>query len=194
MVRAVVFDVGGVLALVEPMDLGDVDPDGTVLADLWEAGEVGRVTEAEVRRAMGERLEMTPEQVDGVMADMWRQYLGAANTELIAYVRTLRPGCRTGILSNSFVGAREREHAAYGFGDLVDELIYSHEAGMNKPDPRLWDLTCRRVGAAPGEIVFVDDSPALVDSARDYGMRGVLFEQTAQVIREVDALLLRARA
>jgi hypothetical protein len=38
-------------------------------------------------------------------------YLGTANTELIEYARSLRPRFRTGILSNSFVGAREREQA-----------------------------------------------------------------------------------
>ena len=43
------------------------------------------------------------------MADLWREYLGTANTELIEYARRLRPRYRTGILSNSFVGARERE-------------------------------------------------------------------------------------
>ena len=57
------------------------------------------------------------------------------NTELIEYARGLRPRYRTGILSNSFVGAREREQAAYGFEDLVDEIVYSHEAGIASPIP-----------------------------------------------------------
>ena len=51
--------------------------------------------------------------------------------------------CR--ILSNSFVGAREREQAAYGFEDLVDEIIYSHECGMSKPDPGIHALACERL-------------------------------------------------
>ncbi|MEU4693904.1 HAD family phosphatase [Actinoplanes sp. NPDC023714] len=197
-VRAVVFDVGGVLALVEPMDfdarwerdLGlEAGTIGALLADVWEAGAVGAVTEDEVHAAVGERLGLAPARVDAVMADMWRQYLGRANTELIAFVRGLRPAYRTGILSNSFVGAREREQERYGFGDLVDEVIYSHEAGMNKPDPRLWELACRRMAVAPAEMVFVDNAPHLVASARAFGMHAVLFEDSAQVIREVGALL-----
>ncbi|MBG0564423.1 HAD family hydrolase [Actinoplanes aureus] len=197
-VRTVVLDVGGVLALVEPMDFdkrweaefgwpsGTI---GTVLADVWEAGAVGRVTEAEVHQAMSDRLGLTPAQADAVMADMWRQYLGVANTELIGYVRTLRPAYRTAILSNSFVGARDREHRRYGFGDLVDELIYSHEVGMNKPDPRLWELTCRRMSVAPHEMVFVDNVLELVESARAFGIHGVLFESTTQAIRDIGAQL-----
>ncbi len=81
------------------------------------------------------------------MADIWREYLGTANTELIEYARQLRPRYRTGILSNSFVGAREGEQAAYGFEDLVDEIIYSHEAGMSKPDPRTEGCVTTRSGS-----------------------------------------------
>jgi putative hydrolase of the HAD superfamily len=67
------------------------------------------------------------------MERMWRVYLGVANTELIEWARTLRPAYQTGILSNSFVGAREREHAAYGHEDLVDDLVYSHEVAWSSP-------------------------------------------------------------
>ncbi len=47
----------------------------------------------------------------------------------------IRAEHRTGILSDSFAGAREREQAACGFEGLVDEIVYSHEVGMSKPDP-----------------------------------------------------------
>jgi len=92
------------------------------------------------------------------MADIWREYLGTAGTELIEYARQLRPRYRTGILSNSFVGAREREQAAYGFEDLAEEIIYSHEGGMNKPDPGIYALACRRLGVEPAQLVFLDDT------------------------------------
>jgi putative hydrolase of the HAD superfamily len=142
-----------------------------------------------VLQALQSRLGLTDEQADEVFADMWRQYLGVANTELIDYVRALRPEFRTGILSNSFVGAREREQRAYGLGDLVDDLIYSHEVGMNKPDPRLWALACRRLGVAPAEMVFVDDAPRLVDEALSFGIQAVLFENTEQTVRDIEVLL-----
>ena len=65
------------------------------------------------------------------MANLWQDYLGTANTELIGG-RRLRPRYRAGIVSNSFVGAWEREQAAYGFEDLVEEIVYSHEAGFGE--------------------------------------------------------------
>jgi len=197
-VRAVLFDIGGVLEITP--DLGVVPqwedrlglPAGTLgqrLADIWFGGEVGIATEADVHQALRDRLGLDDGQVAGLMADMWREYLGTPNTELIEYLRQLRPRYKTGIISNSFVGAREREQAAYGFGDLVDVLIYSHEAGISKPDPRIYALACAQLEVAPQEAVFVDDTEVRVDGARRAGLHAIHYQDNAQVIGEVDALL-----
>jgi epoxide hydrolase-like predicted phosphatase len=197
-IRAVVFDIGGVLAECEPMDFArraearhGLRPGalGADLADVWGAGERGGITEAQVTAAVIERSGLTAAEVDAVLADMWRQYLGVANTELIEFARGLRPAFRTGILSNSFVGAREREQAMFGFEDLVDDLIYSHKVGVRKPDPAIWELTARRHSVDPAEMAFLDDHPANVEAARKFGIAAVLFENTAQSIAELTALL-----
>jgi hypothetical protein len=51
-------------------------------------------------------------------------------------------------VSNSFVGARDREQA-YGFEGLVNEIIYSHETGLLKPDPRIFAMICERLEVVP---------------------------------------------
>ena len=74
-------------------------------------------------------------------------------------------------MSNSFVGAREREQAAYAFEDLVDEIVYSHEAGMSKPDPRIYALICARLDVRAQETVFLDDAdqaPRAVHTGPDH--------------------------
>jgi beta-phosphoglucomutase-like phosphatase (HAD superfamily) len=58
---------------------------------------------------------------------------------------------------NSFVGAREREQALYGFKDMCDVIVYSHEVGWLKPDPRVYRVACERLGCAPDEAVLLDD-------------------------------------
>ena len=107
------------------------------------------------------------------------------------YARQLRPRYRTGIVSNSFVGAREREQAAYGFEDLVDEIIYSHECGMSKPDPGIYALACERLQAEPAQMVFLDDSGPCVAGARQAGINTVLYQDNAQALRDIGNLLAR---
>jgi epoxide hydrolase-like predicted phosphatase len=197
-IRAVVFDIGGVLEITEKMTFGQrweeklgLAPGaiGEPLADVWDAGAVGTMTEEAVYRTIGERLGVAREQVDAMMADMWEQYLGVANPELIEYARALRPRYRTGILSNSFVGAREREQEAYGFCDLVDELVYSHEVGVCKPDPRIYELTCARLDVRPDEMLFLDDVERCVAGARKAGIHAVRYRNNAQAIAEIEAAL-----
>jgi epoxide hydrolase-like predicted phosphatase len=199
-IQAVVFDIGGVLEITPSLGVAEMwesrlglDP-GEInrrMQDIWEGGAIGTVSERDVYQAVMERLGLDEPQLYEFMGWIWREYLGAANTELIEYVRRLRPRYRTGIVSNSFVGAREREQAAYGFEDLVDEIIYSHECGMSKPDPAIYALACERLRVEPAQMVFVDDYGPYVAGAREAGIHAVPYRDNAQAIRDIEALLAR---
>jgi putative hydrolase of the HAD superfamily len=197
-IQAVVFDIGGVLEITPPLGVTELwesrlglDP-GEInrrMHDIWHGGGIGTVSELEVHQAAAERLGLDEPQLEEFMDWIWREYVGSANTELIGYARQLRPRYRTGILSNSFVGAREREQAAYGFEDLVDEIIYSHECGMSKPDPGIYALACERLRAEPAQMVFLDDYGPCVEGARQAGIHAVLYQDNAQAIRDIERLL-----
>jgi putative hydrolase of the HAD superfamily len=197
-IRAVVFDIGGVLEITP--DLGVTRQWETRLGlaagaldermrDVWRGGSIGTVTLDDVYQALRDRLGLDEPRLAAFMADLWREYLGTPNTELIDYVRRLGPRYRTGILSNSFVGAREREQQAYGFEDLVDEIVYSHEAGMSKPDPRIYALACTRLDVRPHETVFVDDADACVAGAREAGLHAIRFQDNTRAVAQIEALL-----
>src|SRR6266581_649645 len=204
-IRAVVFDIGGVLEITQDLSPtrsrdsvtrswetrlglppGELDER---MRDAWVGGSIGTVTLDEVHQALRDRLGLDEKQLAAFMADMWREYLGTANTELIEYARGLRPRYRTGILSNSFVGAREREQEAYGFEDLVDEIVYSHECGMSKPDPGIYALACERLQVEPARMVFLDDYEPCVEGARQAGIRAVLYQDNTQAVSDVEDLL-----
>ncbi|HEY2507001.1 MAG TPA: HAD-IA family hydrolase [Streptosporangiaceae bacterium] len=197
-IEAVVFDIGGVLCATPDLGVttawehrlglraGEINER---MSDVWQAGSLGAISEAAVHQAAGDRLGLArPERAD-FMADIWREYLGTANPELISYAGRLRPRFRTGILSNSFIGAREREQAAYGFEDLVNVIIYSHESGVAKPDTRSYALACERLRVAPAQTVFVDDLDACVAGARRAGLHPVQYQDNAQVIAAIETLL-----
>ena len=48
-------------------------------------------------------------------------------------------------------------------------VIVSGEEGLIKPDPAIYALTCERVGLAPGEMLFIDDSRPNIDAAAALG-------------------------
>lgn len=192
--RCVILDIGGVLEITPKtgwvgrweqrlgLAAGAVSRQ---MGEVWQAGRVGAVSEREVREQVADRLGLDAPQVEAFMGDLWAEYLGTPNEELIAYVRGLRSRCRLGILSNSFVGARERETAAYRFGELVEQILYSHEIGVCKPDPRAFEVACARLEVRPGDCLFVDDVAVNVEAAREAGMQAHVFKDNAKVVARI---------
>ena len=198
-IRAVIFDIGGVLE-IDPATgwlerwagrLGLSWPDDMTarLEPISRAGNIGTITLAQAEQQIAAVLGLDAAQLGRFMEDLWTEYLGTLNTELARYFGTLRPRYKTGILSNSFVGARERERDAYGFEDLCDVVVYSHEEGLEKPDPRFYRIVTDRLGVRPDEAVLVDDHEMCVQGARDAGLAAVLFCDNEQAIADLEAYL-----
>ncbi|MGW8481699.1 HAD family hydrolase [Microbacterium sp. NPDC055903] len=121
--------------------------------------------------------------------DFWDAYCGEANTELIAYARSLEGRARTAILSNSADGAREEEERRFGFSSVFDPICYSHEQGVNKPEARAYLTALARMGAEPSAVFFIDDHQSSIDGAAAVGIRGVLHRDNAATIAAVEEFL-----
>ncbi len=202
-IRAVVFDIGGVLELdvIELVDIGldarweqrlGLQP-GELdqrMESVWLAGSLGECTEEDVHQEMGKRLGMNQEQIEEYMREMWDWYCGRLNVPMADFFRSLRPRYQTAILSNSFVGARREEQQRYHFEEMCDLIIYTHEEGIAKPERCIFELTCKRLGIQPTEIVFLDDVEANVAAAREFGIHAILFKDTTQAIAGVQAVLM----
>ncbi len=197
-IKAVVFDIGGVLELTPSTGWREkwAARIGLTVGEMrdkmyatWRGGSIGAIDLASVELQTATVLGLTKGEVKALMADLWAEYLGTHNEALHDYFRGLRPAYQTAILSNSFVGAREREQEAYDFENSCDFIIYSHEVGMAKPDPQIYQLLCDRLKLEAHEIVFLDDSPRIVESARAFGLHTVQFESNEQAIAEINQLL-----
>ena len=198
-VRAVIFDIGGVLFTGFPWPpfrdqwaarLG-VEP-GWLQARIWygpdvEAANVGAITAEEYCRRSAQRLGRDVAEVQAIVEEVFSGE--RVDEALAAYARTLRGrGVRVGALTNNWSFIRDLL-ARRGIGDLFDVVVSSSDAGVAKPDRRIYELTCERLGVAPAQAAFVDDSLPNVEAARALGMQGIHFRSTEQAITELDALL-----
>lgn len=197
-IRAIVFDIGGVLEFtpsigitekweaIFQMQPGELDKR---LYEVWKCGGIGTITETQVHQQIGEILNIDAAQVNSFMDDMWKEYLGTPNTELIAYFKNLHSRYITAIISNSFVGAREKEQAAYRFEDTTNLIIYSHEVGLEKPKREIFDLACERLQIQLHEMIFLDDVEVNIEAARALGIHAILFTNTPQAIADIEATI-----
>ena len=67
--------------------------------------------------------------------------------------------------------------------------LYSHEAGVAKPDPRAFLLLCDELGVRPDELAFLDDVPGHIDAARALGIHGIVHVSTPASIAAIEDLL-----
>lgn len=192
------FDIGGVLENTpstgweQPWsDRLGVSPEELhgSLRHLWLAGTIDEISLDEVHAGIGRVLSLTASEVDGFMDDLWTEYLGTPNTEIIDYLASLGDAYRTGILSNSFVGARERERERYDFESMCRVVVYSHEEGVKKPDAESYLIVCRKLGVEPEATVFVDDTGACLAGAEAVGMTPIVFVDQLQAISAIKAVL-----
>jgi HAD superfamily hydrolase (TIGR01509 family) len=203
-IAAVVVDIGGVLERVDDgawpevwirrwegrMHLADGHV-AAVLARDQPPGDfvTGGLTESQIREMYTRAMGLDDDLADQMMAEMWDAYCGELDTAMRDFVAGLRPGIATAILSNSGDGARREEQRRYGFEQLVDVIIYSHEVGLAKPDPAVFSLTEQLLGVTADEIVFVDDNQGHVEAARACGWHAVLHRDTATSISEITRLI-----
>jgi putative hydrolase of the HAD superfamily len=43
------------------------------------------------------------------------------------------------------------------FAGALDEVVFSCDVGISKPDPRIYEIACERLGVEPAECLFVGD-------------------------------------
>jgi putative hydrolase of the HAD superfamily len=70
-----------------------------------------------------------------------------------------------------------------------DVFIESAREGLRKPDPRIYELACERLGLAASEVVFLDDIGENLKPARRLGMTTIKVVDPAVALAELEVLL-----
>ena len=89
-------------------------------------------------------------------------------------------GCTTGLLSNC-----SHEIPAVWpetlFAPLIDVAVFSCSVNMRKPDPRIYQLTAKRLGVQPEKCLYVGDGGSQeLSAALTAGMTPILIRPDAE--------------
>jgi epoxide hydrolase-like predicted phosphatase len=197
-IRAVIFDVGGVILRTEKQEgrrkwemrlaLKERELSQIVWSSAPSArATVGKGTESEVWAFVASLFKLTDEQLQELQRDFWSG--DHLDEELMRFVRDLRPRYRTGIITNAWPGSRTFLTDKLGIADAFDTIVISAEEGVAKPDLSIYKIAVERLDTKFEEAVFVDDVAENTQAARALGMHGVEFKNTQQAVVELGALL-----
>ena len=209
MIRAVLFDFGGVI-LSSPFEafnryeaeaglpadtirgINATNPDDNAWAH-FERGEVGvsgfkDLFEAEAR-ALG--YEVDAQRV----VDSLR---GVVRPAMVEALRRCSDNFKTAMLTNNFKppgGESGTEAMVDGDGQpleeihaLFDEIIESSVVGVRKPEPRFYEIACERLDVDPTECVFLDDLGINLKPARAMGMQTIKVVDPDQALTDLEAI------
>lgn len=199
-IRAVFFDFGGVIQRTEfqaprqqlaqrfGMEYEDLDklvfgggPNSTAAK-----ATVGEIDVKEHWKAVAKKLKISDKEISSVEADFFAG--DVVDRSLIQFLQSLRPGFKTGLISNAWSDMREYL-VRQKLDEVFDHLIISAEIGAAKPDARIYHFALEQAKVKANEAVFVDDVPANIEACEQIGMRGILFRDSQGVIRQLNEIL-----
>lgn len=206
-IQALVCDFGGVLtspiaasfAFVQETAGVPLEALGRAMRTVTERDGANPLFELECGRITEERFMAT--LADAISADLGRRvelrdfsehYFRhlTTNGEMLGLVRSVRArGYRAALLTNNVREWEPRWRPMLPVDELFELVVDSAFVGMRKPDPRIYTLTCERLGLPPAACLFVDDFAHNCDAAREVGMRAVWFEDSGQAIADIEAAL-----
>ena len=96
--------------------------------------------------------------------------LSDPDKSMIALVESLKAtGIKTAVISN-FTHAGAEAARAQNWSKIFDELVFSGEVGVSKPDPRIFQIAADKLNVPPQQCVFTDDDNYRLAGAHEIGM------------------------
>lgn len=137
------------------------------------------------REEMRESYAKVEGQIEWYCLDYWAQQLGLDIIEAkkeIAHLISLRPDTipfldalkasnkKVVLVTNAHPGSLSLKVEKTELDTHIDELISTHQFGVTKESQLLWERLQAHLQFDPATTLFVDDSQAILDAAKEYGI------------------------
>jgi HAD superfamily hydrolase (TIGR01509 family) len=197
-IRAVIFDLGGVLLRTEDpnprIELGRrygisrEELEQLVFASpVSLQAELGQVAPDAVWRHAQTVLRIAEQDLAAFQDAFWAG--DRLDAHLLALVNSLRGSYRTVLLSNAWRDMRKTVARRFGELSAFEMQIFSAEVGMRKPAAEIFQYLLDMLGADPEEVVFVDDFNENIQAARRLGLHAIQFKDPTQIRRDLTSML-----
>lgn len=200
MIRALVFDWGGVIQRTE-----DRGPRGSLDEELGlPSGSVERLVFGSVAWERASKGECGADEAwdeivasigypSGSVAEFVERFFAGDRIDerLVQLIRGLRAkGLSVGLLSNALPGRTKDKSPSgrWGMDGLFDAQVFSYQLGVLKPDKRAYKAILAALRVLAEETLLIDDSPTNVEGALAVGMDALEFVGTCELLAALTRL------
>ncbi len=192
MIKAILFDVGGVLT--EGGKVGairnifaeayNINPEILIGSEMGLNALLGKISDDDFLSYMN-KTYATTQQVTKEYFLKTIDHMTPCQPVYRLAEKLRAQGIKTGIVSNVFAMTAEvlRQRGMY---DNFDPVLLSNEVHLVKPDPAFYALALQRLGLPTHEVLFIDDQDKALVPARTIGMHTVLAVSPQQIVRDVE--------
>ena len=185
MIRAVLFDFGGVISSSPFEAFAHLEAERGLPADFirtvnatnpdtnaWAKLERGEVDLETFGSMWSQEAAALGHELDGRL--VLERLAGEIRPEMVNAIRSCGTKYKTGCLTNNFTRAEAilSVEVAEVYG-LFDAILESRVLGVRKPDRRFYELACEALDVEPDECVFLDDLGVNLKPARELGMHTI---------------------
>jgi 2-haloacid dehalogenase len=191
-IKAVVFDIGGVLIDWSPRHLyskifkSEEEMEwflSEVCTYEWNVQQDGGKLFSEATAELSARY---PEYSDKIALyyGRWEEMLGGELSDTVKIFNELKSaGMPLYALTNWSHEAFPVAYERYGFMKQFDGIVVSGYEKLLKPDHAIYRVLMSRYNVNPGESVYIDDNKANADAAAELGFHAIHFH-SAEHLRE----------
>lgn len=201
-IRAVIFDLGGVVLGSPPHAFRAYEAERGIEINFLNrmvmrngrAGAWARLERGELDMTSFMTAFDAEALADGVTIStlelMERVALASMPREsMVNAARKIREhGYRTAALTNNWK-AEDQDSKMALLRSEFDVFVESAIEGVRKPDPRIYEIACERLGVLPSEAIFLDDLGPNLKPARAMGMHTIKVDEPEPAIAELERLL-----
>lgn len=197
MIKAVIFDIGGVLIRTpdrtsrlrweQQLGLAERASEDVVFGgEMGTKAQQGAISNDELWQWVGRHLNLTGDDLTTFQRDFWAG--DVLDEGLVSLIRRLRPRYQTAIISNATNALRLALTDQFKIADAFDLIVCSAEEKVMKPHPLIYQLTLERLGRAAAETVFIDDNLDNITGAQAVGMNTIHFNPQVDVASALEKL------
>ena len=185
-----ILDLGDVLFSWSPHTETSVPPrtlKAILASPIWADYECGLISQEECYDRISNEFHIPPSEIANAL-NQARDSL-KSNDEMLNFVRELKHQSdgRLQVYAMSNISRPDYDYLRTKPADwsVFDKVYTSADASERKPSLGFYRHVLGDISADPCSVVFVDDKPENVLSARSFGMRGIVFDDQKRVIQAI---------
>ncbi len=208
-IKAIIFDVGGVLVLGAKLKRSKYDGrlhytevheyiarKLKISLDQWfDAIDTtyaksieGKIPKEKVLEIIAKNVKTFKKKLKKIIIKTYKENF-KQNKELFEKASQLKKkGYKIGVLTDQWHFSQEALMPKSLYRKF-DEVVISCEVGMRKPNPKMYKLILKRLKISAKQVLFIDNQEWNIKPAKKLGMKTILYKNNKQLFKELDRIL-----